>query len=200
VKKNKVFIHPTAIVESDSIGSGTSVWAFAHIMKDVIIGKDCNIGDHVFIESGVIIGNYITIKNNVMLWDGIKIEDGAFIGPGVIFTNDQYPRSKRFQKTSSRYSDNWLKKTLIMEGCSIGAGSVILCGIQLGKFSMVGAGSVVTKSIPDHALVFGNPARLKGYVCQCGELLSFRNGKSNCAKCHLIYNKSKTGKVSLHEK
>lgn len=200
MKKNRVFIHPSAIIEAKNIGIGTHIWAFSHIMKDVKIGKDCNIGDHVFIESGVCIGNYVTIKNNVMIWNGVTIEDGVFVGPGVIFTNDLYPRSRRFNETAKRYSGNWLKETLVLQGCSIGAGSIILCGITLGKFSLIGAGSIVTGNIPDYVLVFGNPAKKIGYVCKCGELLDFKDKMADCHTCKLKYFKSMTEKIRLDGK
>lgn len=162
-KKQNVFIHPLAVVETEDIGEGTRIWEFTYIMNNAKIGKFCNIASHCFIENGVEIGNYCTIKNGVYLWQGIILEDHVFIGPGVIFTNDKYPRSKNRNVK--------FEKTLIKENASIGAGAIILCGLTIGKFAMIGAGSVVTKSVPDFGLVYGNPAKLKGYVCVCGHPL-----------------------------
>ncbi len=156
-----VFIHPHALVESDDIGAGTRVWAFAHVMKSAQVGKGCNIGDHSFIESGAILGNDVTIKNGVSVWDGLEIGDLVFVGPNVAFTNDTRPRSKIYHLTPER--------TRILEGASIGANATILAGITIGKYAMVGAGSVVTKEVKDFELVVGCPARHAGWVNKAGE-------------------------------
>ena len=149
--------HPSAIVETENIGSGTRVWAFVHILPGAQIGTDCNLCDHVFIENDVVVGDRVTIKSGVQLWDGVRIEDDVFIGPNVTFTNDPFPRSKQYLE---KYS-----KTLIQKGASIGANATILPGITVGQNAMVGAGSVVTKDVPAGAYVSGNPARnLSGYV------------------------------------
>lgn len=149
-------IHPTAIVNTKNIGEGTRIWAFVHILDKVIIGKNANICDHCFIENNVVIGNDVTIKCGVYLWDGITIEDNVFIGPSASFANDQYPRSK---------NTNYIqKKTLLKQGCSIGSNATILPGITIGKYAMIGAGAVVTKDVPDYALVYGNPAKICGQV------------------------------------
>lgn len=150
------FIHPNAICESLNIGEKTRIWAFVHILPGAKIGEDCNICDFVFIENEVVIGDRVTIKSGVQIWDHIEIENDVFIGPNVTFTNDRYPRSKRYE--------NLGEKTTIKCGASIGANSTILPGITLGKHSMIGAGSVVTRDIPDYALAFGNPARIAGDV------------------------------------
>jgi acetyltransferase-like isoleucine patch superfamily enzyme len=169
---NDIFIHDRALVETKNVGKGTRIWAFAHIMDNVIIQEDCNIGDHVFIESGVRIGRGVTIKNGVSIWEGVEIADHVFIGPNVVFTNDLFPRSPRSPAASSRYSDKlWLQRTFIDEGASIGANATILCGIRIGKYCMVGAGSVVTRDVPPYRLVYGCPARARGYVNKQGELL-----------------------------
>ena len=144
-------IHPTSEVQTNKIGSNTTIWQFVVILQDAIIGDGCNINCHCFIENDVLIGNNVTIKCGVYLWDGIIVEDNVFIGPNVTFTNDKYPRTKNYPET--------FQKILIKEGASIGAGSVILGGITIGKNTMIGAGSVVTKNIPDGELWFGNPAR-----------------------------------------
>lgn len=180
-----VSVHPTAICDAQSIGEGTSIWAFAHIMEDAIVGEHCNVCDHVFIESGAVVGSRVTIKNNALIWEGVTIEDDVFIGPGVIFTNDQYPRSRAMKQARQRYSnkDNWLVSTLVQKGASIGAGAIILGGAEIGRFASVAAGSVVTKNVPDHGLVMGNPARLVGKVCTCGAVLQ---ADLHCPQCEQI--------------
>jgi acetyltransferase-like isoleucine patch superfamily enzyme len=167
------FIHPAALCESDDVGDGTQIWAFAHVMKGAHVGRDCNVGDHVFIEDGAWVGDGVTIKNQVMVWNGVRIADGAFIGPGVIFTNDPYPRSPRIAgvpEIARRYSveANWLAATQVGEGAAIGAGAVILPGLSIGPYAMVAAGAVVTADIAAHELVSGNPARHAGYVGRSG--------------------------------
>ena len=186
-----VFAHATAIVETSSIGRGTRIWAYTHVMRDVTVGVRCNIGEHCFIESGATVGNQVTIKNGTMLWEGIHLEDGVFVGPQVIFTNDRYPRSPRLPQARSRYADrSWLQRTVVRRGASIGAGAVILPGITIGEFSMVGAGSMVTKDVRPHALVVGVPARPCGWVCQCGHRLTFLNDVATCAQCALAFVKT----------
>lgn len=159
------FVHPNALVESVNIGAKTRIWAFAHVLNNVTIGEDCNLGDYVFVESGVKIGNRVTIKNGISLWEGLTIEDDVFLGPNAVFTNDMFPRSKR-------HSGSYLK-TLIKKGASIGANATILCGISIGCYSLIGAGAVVTKSVPDFALVTGNPASFKYWISITGEKLKF---------------------------
>lgn len=166
-------IHPKALVESDQIGSGTSIWAFAHVMKGAKIGCNVNIGDHSFVESGALIGNNVTLKNQVCVWEGVTIEDDVFIGPRVTFTNDRYPRSPRMPEAHVRYSTraNWLATTVVRKGCSIGAAATICPGLELGAYSVIGAGAVVTHDVPAFALVRGSPARQAGVVCTCGQPL-----------------------------
>jgi UDP-2-acetamido-3-amino-2,3-dideoxy-glucuronate N-acetyltransferase len=177
-------VHARALVESDEIGAGTRVWAFAHIMKGAIVGKDCKIGDHVFIESGAVLGDRVTVKNGCLIWHGVHIQDDVFVGPGVVFTNDMTPRV-RYQTTS----EDWLE-TEIAERASIGANSTILSGIRIGRNSMVGAGSVVTKGVPNHALVVGNPARQEGWVCDCGNPLA---DDLTCHHCGRSYERGSRG-------
>lgn len=165
MRERDYFIHPNALVESDTIGSNTRIWAFVHVLKNVSIGNDCNLCDYVFVESGVKIGNRVTIKNGISLWEGLTIEDDVFLGPNAVFTNDMFPRSKR-------HTGQFLN-TLIKKGASIGANATILCGLTIGKYCLVGAGSVVTKSVADFALVTGNPARFRYWVSKTGEKLNF---------------------------
>jgi len=167
------FVHEKALVESDNVGEDTRIWAFSHIMKDAIIGSNCNIGEHCFIENGVIVGDDVTIKNGISLWDGVVIEDNAFLGPNSVFTNDMRPRSKSHDFT--------VLKTIIRKGATIGANSTIICGIEIGKYSFIGAGAVVTKNVPDYTLVYGNPAKKHGYVCECGINLNFKDSLISCA-------------------
>lgn len=150
------YIHSKAICESVKIGEGTRIWAFAHILPEAVIGSDCNICDGVFVENDVKVGNRVTIKCGVQLWDGITIEDDVFIGPNVTFSNDKFPRSKRYPET--------FLKTRVCAGASIGANATILPGITIHKNAMIGAGAVVTKDVPPNAKVVGNPARIVGYV------------------------------------
>ncbi|VTU15192.1 dTDP-3-amino-3,6-dideoxy-alpha-D-galactopyranose 3-N-acetyltransferase [Variovorax sp. RA8] len=150
------FTHPNALCESSQIGPGTRVWAFAHVLPQARVGGDCNICDHVFIENDVVIGDRVTIKCGVQVWDGVRIEDDVFIGPNVTFTNDIFPRSKQYPEVFGR--------TTIQTGASLGANSTILPGITIGRHAMIGAGAVVTRSVPPNAIVVGNPARITGYV------------------------------------
>ena len=173
-----VLIHEQAIVETNNIGKGTRIWAFSHILKDAAIGENCNICDHTFIEGNVIIGNNVTIKCGVYLWEGLRIENNVFIGPNATFTNDIRPRSKVYP---SEYM-----KTNIQEGASIGANATILCGITIGRWAVIGAGSVATKDVPDYALIYGVPAQIRGYVCECSRDLIFQDSLAKC-KCGKIY-------------
>ncbi len=153
---NSHYKHPMALVESERIGPGTRIWAFAHILPGASIGADCNICDHVFIENEVVVGNRVTVKCGVQLWDGVTLEDDVFVGPNVTFTNDPFPRSRH-------RPDQW-SPTLVQQGASIGANATILPGLVVGRNSMIGAGAVVTRSVPAYAVVVGNPAVIKSYV------------------------------------
>jgi acetyltransferase-like isoleucine patch superfamily enzyme/dTDP-4-dehydrorhamnose 3,5-epimerase-like enzyme len=150
------FIHPNALCETTHVGNGTRIYAFSHILSGAVIGDECNICDHVFIENEVHVGNRVTIKCGVQLWNGINIADDVFIGPNVTFTNDKYPRSKKYPL---KYACTEIRK-----GASLGANATILPGITVGEGSMVGAGAVVTRSVPRDAIVYGNPARIIGYT------------------------------------
>jgi acetyltransferase-like isoleucine patch superfamily enzyme len=155
------WFHPAALVESDQIGAGTRIWAFAHVAAGAVVGADCNICDHTFLEKGSVIGDRVTLKCGVYLWDGVLIEDDVFIGPNVSFCNDPYPRSKVHLAVHPR--------TVIRRGASIGSGAVILPGVEIGAYAMVGAGAVVTQTIPAFALAYGNPARVQGRVDRHGQ-------------------------------
>lgn len=181
---NGFFVHPQAIVETNDIGSGSRVWAFSHIMKSVHLGANCNVGEHCYLESGVVIGDDVVIKNGVALWEGVIVEDRVFIGPNCVFTNDLFPRSKIINRRL---------QTSVREGASVGANATILCGIEIGRYALIGAGSVVTRRVPDFALVAGNPARLRGYVCRCGEKLTFKSSVRTDCVCGLTYEQEHLG-------
>lgn len=151
-----MFVHPQGVCETANVGERTRVWAFAHVLPGARIGADCNICDHVFIENDVVIGDRVTVKSGVQLWDGLRVADDVFIGPNATFSNDKFPRSKRYQEQ--------VLQTHIGRGASIGAGAVVLPGLRIGAQAMVGAGAVVTHDVPARAMVSGNPARIVGYV------------------------------------
>lgn len=169
----EIYLHPSSTIsESSIIGIGTKVWINSQIRENTVIGKNCIIGKDTYIDHDVIIGSGVKIQNGVSVYHGVTIEDNVFIGPNVVFTNDLYPRA---------FSEEWaVVNTLIKEGASIGANATIVCGNILGRYCMVGAGSVVACDVPDYALVIGNPARLVGYVCKCGYKLE---NNTNCNKC-----------------
>lgn len=173
------FVHKKALVESKNIGKNSRIWAFVHILSKAKIGRNANICDFCFIENDVEIGDDVTIKPGVHIWDGIKIEDKVFVGSSAVFTNDLYPRSG-----NKNYRQG---KTLLKKGCSIGANATILANRIIGKNSMIGAGAVVTRDVPDFALVCGNPAEIQGYVCECGTKMEFINKKykCNCGKSYV---------------
>lgn len=156
-------IHPLADVQTLSIGEHTTVWQYAVVLKGAIIGRNCNINCHTFIENDVVLGDNVTVKSGVFLWDGISAEDNVFIGPNATFTNDKYPRSKQYPPSFQR--------TNLKKGCSIGANATVLGGVIIGQFSIVGAASVVTKDVPAHALVVGNPARVVAWLDEQGNKL-----------------------------
>jgi len=158
-------IHESAYVEDAEIGEGTKIWHFVHVREGAKIGKNCNIGKSVYIDTNVEIGNNCKIQNFATIYQGVKIGNDVFVGPHVCFTNDIYPRA-------FIWNEEKLAKTVVKDGVSIGANSTIVAGITIGKYAMIGAGAVVTKNVPDYGLVFGNPARIKGFVCECGGKLT----------------------------
>jgi acetyltransferase-like isoleucine patch superfamily enzyme len=166
--------HPTALVGASAVvGARTRVWAFVNICDGATVGEDCNICDHVFIETGAHVGHRVTVKTHVSLWTGITLEDDVFVGPGVVFTNDFRPRSRRPPPE--------LARTLVRRGASLGGGAVICPGLTIGEYALVGAGAVVTADVPPHALVLGNPGRVRGWVCTCGETLAVDGEETQCA-------------------
>lgn len=178
-----VFVHESSYVDQGvEIGSGTRIWYFSHILKGSRIGRDCNIGQNVVIGPNVIIGNGCKIQNNVSVYQGVALEDHVFLGPSMVFTNVINPRSE-----ISRMQE--LRPTIVKIGATIGANATIICGHNIGCYAFVGAGAVVTRDVPNYALVYGNPAQIRGWMCECGIELSFKGGKARCKTCGKKYRK-----------
>ncbi len=174
-------IHSSVIIDENvKIGDYTKIWHFSHIQKNVRIGKNCTLGQNTNIANNVSIGDFVKIQNNVSIYEGVTLEDYVFCGPSVVFTNVIFPRSQFPHKGP-------YVRTKIKEGASLGANSTILCGITIGKFAMIGAGAVVTKSVPDYSLSVGNPLKFIGWVCKCGFKLNFIDSESICANCFQKY-------------
>jgi acetyltransferase-like isoleucine patch superfamily enzyme len=165
-------VHPSALVESGEVGAGTRIWAFAHVMDGARVGRGCNIGEGCFVERGALLGDRVTVKNGVCVWEGVTLEDDVFVGPNAVFTNDLRPRSRVYHPEPDR--------TLVRRGASLGANATILSGIEIGERALVGAGAVVTRDVPAFGLVYGNPARLRGFVCACADTLDFRGNRAEC--------------------
>jgi UDP-2-acetamido-3-amino-2,3-dideoxy-glucuronate N-acetyltransferase len=178
--------HSTAQVASAQIGDGTRIWAFVNILPGATIGRDCNICDRCFVENDVVVGDRVTIKCGVSLWDGVRLEDDVFVGPDVSFSNDPRPRSGVHLAEHPR--------TSVRAGASLGSGAVLLSGITVGRWAMVGAGSVVTRDVEDYALVYGNPARPRGFVCRCARTLLFDADRALC--CGRVFLRDAAGRVS----
>ena len=160
-----VFVHPQGLCESTQVGPGTRVWAFAHVLPGAQVGRDCNICDCAFVEDGARLGDRVTVKNGTLVFAGVTCEDEVFLGPNVLFTNDLRPRA------ANRRAPGELLSTTVRRGASLGAGVVVVCGVEIGEYAFAAAGAVVTRDVPAHAFVAGNPARRKGWVCGCGERL-----------------------------
>ena len=176
------FVHESSYIDEPvSIGEGTKIWHFCHIMKDSQIGRNCVLGQNVNIDSGVIIGNNVKIQNNVSVYKKVTIEDDVFCGPSMVFTNVSNPRSA-FPKAIDAY-----ESTLVKRGTTIGTNATIVCGVTIGEHAFIGAGAVVTKDVPAYALVYGNPARQHGWVCQCGCRLQLMDNFARCHGCHREY-------------
>jgi len=176
------FVHESSYIDEDvQIGAGTKIWHFCHISEGARIGKNCTIGQNVFIGRNVVIGDGCKIQNNVSVYEGVTLEDYVFCGPSMVFTNDLNPRAA-FPKGRERFV-----KTLVKRGCTIGANATIVCGVTLGEHSFVGAGAVVTKDVPPYAIVYGVPAKIHGWVCECGEKLHFTDTLAQCSQCGRRY-------------
>jgi UDP-2-acetamido-3-amino-2,3-dideoxy-glucuronate N-acetyltransferase len=178
------FVHPDGLCESDDVGPRTRVWAFAHILPGAVVGADCNICDHAFIETGARVGDRVTVKNAVLIWDRVTIDDDVFLGPNMVFTNDLMPRA------GVKKGPGELLATHVRRGATIGANATIVCGVTVGEHAFVGAGAVVTRDVGPHALVVGNPARRIGWVCECGNRL---DDTLECRGCGRAYRDGHTG-------
>jgi UDP-2-acetamido-3-amino-2,3-dideoxy-glucuronate N-acetyltransferase len=178
-----VRIHPTSEVSATAeIGDGTQIWLFCQVRDGVKIGQGCNLGKGVYLENDVVIGDRVKIQNNVSVYVGVTIDDGVFVGPHVCFTNDKVPRAVNADMTTKGADDWKVTPTRVKAGAALGANATIVCGVTIGKWAMVGSGSVVTKDVPDHALVLGNPARFVGWVCSCGERVKIDEGADGRGK------------------
>ncbi len=175
------FIHAHALVETTEIGANTRVWAFAHVMVGARIGRDCNVCDHAFVESGAVLGNNVTVKNGVVIWEGVTIEDNVFLGPNCVFTNDPNPRADIKKGPSA------LVPTLVCANATIGANATLLCGITIGRYAFIGAGAVVLDSVPDFALIVGNPGQQIGWMCVCANKLPLETSAPPGSACACVH-------------
>ncbi len=176
------FAHPSSYIDQPcSIGQGTKIWHFCHVMAGCTIGEDCSLGQNVVVSPGVVLGRGVRVQNNVSLYTGVTCEDDVFLGPSCVFTNVVNPRSFIQRKDEFR-------PTLVKQGASIGANATIVCGHTIGRYAFVGAGAVVTRDVPDHALVVGTPARVKGWVCSCSEKLTPAGACPSCGKSYTLQN------------
>lgn len=181
MRDKKYFVHESSYIDEPcEIGEGTKIWHFSHVMKNSTIGENCNIGQNVVISPEVVLGNNVKIQNNVSVYTGVICEDNVFLGPSCVFTNVINPRS--FIERKAEY-----KKTIVKKGATIGANATIVCGYNIGRYAFIGAGAVVTKDVPDYALVVGNPAKIVGYVCECGNRLENDKDKYICKSCYKEY-------------
>ncbi|HEV3152896.1 MAG TPA: acyltransferase [Candidatus Baltobacteraceae bacterium] len=183
LEKQDYFVHESSYVDQPcTIGPGTKIWHFSHVLPGCEIGSGCNIGQNVVVGPRVRVGNRVKIQNNVSVYEGVELEDEVFCGPSMVFTNVFTPRSGTPRNTSADYL-----KTLVKKGASIGANATIVCGNTIGEYAFVGAGSVVTKDVPAYAVVYGNPARVHGYACECGVKLRFDGANAACNECGRTY-------------
>jgi len=181
------FVHESSYVDDGAqVGKGAKIWHFCHIMGETRIGEGCNIGQNVFIASHVTLGSNVKVQNNVSIYTGVTVEDDVFLGPSMVFTNVVNPRSHVNRKDE-------YKPTLVKRGATVGANATIVCGVTLGRYCFIGAGAVVTRNIPDYALVYGNPGRVQGWMCQCGLRLAFEQAgnaeQARCVECGREYRK-----------
>ena len=179
MSEKKYFVHESSYVDDDcSIGEGTKIWHFSHVQTGAIIGENCSLGQNVNVANNVVIGNNVKIQNNVSVYEGVELEDYVFCGPSMVFTNIKLPRSEFPQRGSEFYS-----KTVLKKSASIGANATIICGVTIGRYAMIGSGAVVTKDVPGHSVVLGNPGKVVGWVNEIGNRLSFdENSTSRCGK------------------
>jgi UDP-2-acetamido-3-amino-2,3-dideoxy-glucuronate N-acetyltransferase len=186
---SEFYVHETAVIDQPCrIGVGTRIWHFSHIMRDCSIGERCNLGQNVVVSPGCIIGSGSKIQNNVSIYSGVELEEEVFCGPSMVFTNVINPRA--FIERKHEY-----RRTLVRRGASIGANATVLCGVVIGRYALIGAAAVVVKNVPDHAIAYGNPARVRGWACWCGAKLTLRIDaagveESSCTSCHRRYRRS----------
>ena len=192
---NDYFVHESSYVDAGAeVGAGTKIWHFCHIMPRARIGRNCNFGQNVLVASDVTLGDNVKVQNNVSIYTGVVIEDDVFLGPSMVFTNVVNPRSHVLRKDEYRV-------TRVRRGASIGANATIVCGVTLGRYCFIGAGSVITRDVPDYTLVYGNPARARGWMCHCGVKLSLSEGASEtvCSACGSQYRKTGSGIQAIAE-
>ena len=193
--ENRYFAHKTAIIDKGAkIGKGTKIWHFSHVASNAKIGKECRLGQNVYVAPNVSIGDNVKIQNNVSLYEGVILEDNVFCGPSCVFTNIINPRC-----LYPRNDKKFYKITRVKNGSSIGANATIVCGVTIGEHAFLGAGTVLTKDAPAYGLLYGNPAKIKGWMCVCGEKITFKNGKTICVHCKRKFIKEK-GIVKEYER
>ena len=191
--ERKYYAHVSSYIDDGCmIGRGTKIWHFCHVRSGSRIGDNCIIGQNVYIDSGAVIGNGVKIQNNVSVYNGVVIEDDVFIGPSCVYTNVINPRAFIERKDE-------FKRTLVKKGASIGANATVVCGNTIGQYAFVGAGAVVTKDVPDYAVVFGDPAMIRGYVCRCGSKLVFEKSTTECLSCSARYEKNAHDVAYIHD-